>query len=168
MPGLVATLRAAGVTVVNALEDGVVGPTGAPCEAVVVGLCRTFTYALLSGAMAAIAGGARFVATNPDAKIPLADGRDAPGAGALVAAVRTCTGVEPTVVGKPKPFLIETILREAGLRPEEALVVGDREDNRPRRRSRRRLPHLPRPHRRRPHDPPGPSRRGECGGRARR
>lgn len=127
MPGLVATLREAGVRVVNASDDGVVTPEGEKVEVVVVGLCQAFTYALLEGAMAQILGGARFVATNPDASIPL-DGRLAPGAGSLVAAVRTCTGVEPFVVGKPKPFLVETALREAGLRPEESLVVGDRID----------------------------------------
>ena len=128
MPGLVATLRNAGVRVVNAGDDGAVLPGGESARAVVVGLCRTFTYSLLEGAMTAISGGARFVATNPDARIPLAGGKDAPGAGSLVAAVRTCTGVEPYVVGKPQPFLVQTVLREDGLRPEEALVVGDRED----------------------------------------
>ena len=128
MPGLVATLRKAGIGVVNAGADGAVVPQGESAQAVVVALCRTFTYDLLEGAMTEIAGGARFVATNPDKTIPLGGGHDAPGAGSLVAAVQACTGVEPTVVGKPKPFLIETILREAGLKPEEALVVGDRDD----------------------------------------
>ena len=128
MPGLVTTLRKGNVRVVNAGDDGIVLPKGGDAQAVVVALCRTFTYDLLEGAMTQIAGGARFVATNPDPKIPLGGGRDAPGAGSLVAAVKTCTGVEPHVVGKPKPFLVETILRETGLEPEEALVVGDRAD----------------------------------------
>lgn len=128
MPGLVQTLRTAGVKVVNADEEGVVGPTPAAGDAVVVGLCRTFTYPLLDGAMNAVLAGARLVATNPDATFPLEGGRFAPGAGSLVAAVKTCSGVEPFVVGKPQPYLVRTILEDAGLRPEEALVVGDRED----------------------------------------
>ena len=129
MPGLVATLRdEAGVEVVNAGADGVVGPDPRRADTVVVGLCRTLGYDLLWGAMETIAAGARFVATNPDATFPLEGGRLSPGAGSLVAAVRTCSGVEPFVVGKPKPFLVETILREANLRPDEALVVGDRLD----------------------------------------
>ena len=128
MPGLIATLRGAGIEVVNAGDDGVVQPTGDPADAVVVGLCRTLSYELLDGAMNAILRGARFVATNPDATFPLEGGRFSPGAGSIVAAVRTCSGVEPFVVGKPKPFLIETILRDADLQPDEALVVGDRED----------------------------------------
>ena len=128
MPGLVATLRGAGVEVVNADPAGIVGPDPRRAETVVAGLCRTLTYDLLWGAMETVAGGAELVATNPDATFPLEGGRFSPGAGSIVAAVRACTGVEPFVVGKPKPFLIETILREASLRPAEALVVGDRLD----------------------------------------
>ena len=128
MPGLVETLREAGIDVVNADRHGLVGPQGGAAEAVVVGMCKTFDYALLEAAMDGIGAGARFVATNPDATYPLEGGRFCPGAGSLVAAVQTCSGVEPFVVGKPKPFLIETLLAETGLRPDEALVVGDRED----------------------------------------
>jgi len=128
MPGLVSTLRSNDIQVVNADEDGVVRPTAEQAEAVVVGLCRTLSYPLLDGAMNQILSGARFVATNTDATYPLEGGRFCPGAGSIVASVRTCSGTEPFVVGKPKPFLVEAILREAGLRPEEALVVGDRED----------------------------------------
>ena len=129
MPGLVATLRdEAGIEVVNAGPDGVVGPGPRRADAVVVGLCRTLTYDLLWGAMETIHEGARFIATNPDATFPLEGGRLSPGAGSLVTAVQTCSGTAPFVVGKPKPFLIETILKEEGLRPDEALIVGDRLD----------------------------------------
>ncbi len=128
MPGLVSTLRDQGIEVVNAGEDGIVQATANKAEAVVVGLCRSLSYPLLDGAMNQILGGARFVATNTDATYPLEGGRFCPGAGSIVASVQTCSGTEPFVVGKPKPFLVEEILREAALRPEEALVVGDRED----------------------------------------
>lgn len=128
MPGLVATLREAGIAVTNAGDDGVVRQDASKAEAAVVGLCRTLSYDLLWGAMEAIHAGAEFVATNPDATFPLEGGRLSPGAGSIVAAIQACSGKEPFVVGKPKPFLVETILKETGLRPEEALVVGDRED----------------------------------------
>ena len=117
-PGLVATLEEFGVTVSDAPNP----------EAVVVGLCRTFTYDLMREAMTRIRAGARFVATNPDATYPMEGGKLIPGAGSIVAAVRACSQVEPFVIGKPKPFLIELALHDAGLSPRETLVVGDRLD----------------------------------------
>ena len=48
-----------------------------------------------------------------------------PEAGALVAAVRVATGVEPVVIGKPSPTLFQEALRAAGCNPGDALAVGD-------------------------------------------
>ncbi|MEZ0326389.1 MAG: HAD-IIA family hydrolase [Fimbriimonas sp.] len=97
-------------------------------EAVVVGLCRDFTYDLMNQAMQLIRGGARFVATNPDTTYPVENHKLIPGSGSIVAAVQACSETAPFVVGKPNPFLVELVLEEAGLRAEEALVVGDRDD----------------------------------------
>lgn len=130
-PGLVTTLREVGVAVVNALPNGLTVPQGAvqiPVDAVIVGICRHFDYSLMESAMNAILGGAEFVATNRDATYPLEGDRFQPGAGAVVAGIATCTGREPFVVGKPNPFLIETILQETGVSASETLVVGDRLD----------------------------------------
>jgi HAD superfamily hydrolase (TIGR01450 family) len=114
--GLVAALEAAGVRVDEA----------AP-EVVVAGLCRRFDYALLSGAMTHLLDPrVRFVATNRDATFPLEGHRQVPGAGAIVAALVTCSGREPELVGKPDPFLIECILRDTAVAPADALVIGDR------------------------------------------
>lgn len=117
-PGLVQTLGEYGVEM---RETGEV-------EAVVVGLCRFFTYDLMREAMARIRAGAQFVATNPDATYPVEGGGLIPGAGSIVAAVQTASGVVPKVIGKPDPFLTQTALADAGLQAHEALVVGDRMD----------------------------------------
>jgi 4-nitrophenyl phosphatase len=128
-PGLVATLRGAGVDVVNADPDGRVAPDSrSHADAVLVGICRRFDYDLLDGAMQQILGGARFVASNPDATYPLEGGRLIPGSGSLVAAVQACTSETPLVIGKPEPFLVQMVLEEARVAPERALVVGDRID----------------------------------------
>jgi len=116
--GLAETLRDSGIDV----------RTEGETEAVVVGLCRQFTYAWMEEAMTRIRAGAHFVATNPDATYPMEGGRLIPGAGSVVAAVRTCAGIEPFVIGKPKRFLIDEILADAGLKAEETVVVGDRID----------------------------------------
>jgi 4-nitrophenyl phosphatase len=97
-----------------------------PAEAIVAGICRTFTYQWMNDAMQQILKGARFVATNADATYPLEGGRLEPGAGSIVAAIQTCSGADPVVVGKPNPYLVELILRDANISASECLAVGDR------------------------------------------
>jgi 4-nitrophenyl phosphatase len=116
-PGLVEILASRGIHAADAEEE---------CDAVVVGICRSFTYDLMNQAMQRLLKGAAFVATNTDATYPMEGGRVVPGAGSIVAAVRTCSGREPVVIGKPNPFLVEMVLRETGVAAADALVIGDR------------------------------------------
>lgn len=126
-PGLVAMLRAAGLDVVNADDDGRVQALAAKPDALLVGICRTFSYKLLNSAMQAGLSGARYFATNTDKTFPVEEGRTVPGAGSIVAAVSACLGREPEeVFGKPSPYLIELTLQEGGFEPADALVIGDR------------------------------------------
>ena len=92
---------------------------------VAVGLDREATWSSLKDAALAIRGGARFVATNSDATLPSEEG-ELPGAGALVAFLRAATGVEPVVVGKPQVAMFEQALARLGVRPAQAVMVGDR------------------------------------------
>jgi HAD superfamily hydrolase (TIGR01457 family) len=94
-------------------------------EAVVIGWDRSVDYPKLRTASLLIERGAAFVATNTDASYPAPEGRW-PGAGALVAAVETTTGVRAEVVGKPHaPIFTSALRRAGGGRP---LVIGDRLD----------------------------------------
>ena len=95
--------------------------------ALVVGLDRAFDYDKLLAAHAAVRGGARFIATNADATLPTEAGL-VPGAGAIVAAIQTCTGQQPIVIGKPGPLLLEMAAARMGVEPEEVVMVGDRLD----------------------------------------
>jgi 4-nitrophenyl phosphatase len=117
-PGLIEVLAARGIHSIDMEET--------ECNAVVVGICRTFTYDLLNHAMQWILRGAPFIATNPDSSYPLEGGRLIPGAGSIVASVQTASGAEPVMIGKPNPYLVQMILESAGVAPSEALVVGDR------------------------------------------
>lgn len=90
---------------------------------VVVGWDRQLTYDKLKCATLAIRAGAIFVASNTDATYPNPDGLW-PGAGAIVAALRTATGVEPLVAGKPQPTVFELAAQRLGGSP--ALGIGDR------------------------------------------
>lgn len=93
-------------------------------EAVVVGLDPQLTYARLRAACSAIRRGARFVAANLDANLPV-EGELWPGAGAIAAAIRTATGCEPVCVGKPEPYPFQMALERLGTPPQETLMVGD-------------------------------------------
>jgi 4-nitrophenyl phosphatase len=93
---------------------------------VVVGLYYKFDYDSLQRACSAIRRGARFIATNTDATLPVEGGEVWPGAGSIVAAVKTCAGVEPVVIGKPSTYMAELALSRIGLPPEQVLCVGDR------------------------------------------
>lgn len=114
-PGLHATLAEQGLSSVESDAD-----------VVLVGICRSFTYDLLRRGMREIRKGAAFVATNTDASYPIEGGDEIPGAGSLVAAMRTCSGVDPLVIGKPEPYLLQLVAEDAGLDMESILVVGDR------------------------------------------
>jgi HAD superfamily hydrolase (TIGR01457 family) len=96
---------------------------------VVAGLDRAFDYEKLTHATRAILAGARFLATNADALLPIEGGNVIPGAGSIVAALQTATGEAPIVVGKPESGLFEHGLRRLGdLQPHEVVMIGDRLD----------------------------------------
>jgi 4-nitrophenyl phosphatase len=100
-----------------------------PAEWVIAGLDRSFTYEKLTGATRDIMRGARFVATNTDALLPIEGGDVVPGAGTMVAAIRTATAVAPVVLGKPEPGLFEHGLRRLGeLAADDCAMIGDRID----------------------------------------
>lgn len=122
--GLAAALTGIGIDVELATEP----PSGRPVSAVVVGLSRQATYSAIARCQAAILDGAQFIATNRDATYPIENGGLIPGAGSLVAAVATASGMEPEVVGKPEPYLVNHIMAELSVSPSETIVVGDRID----------------------------------------
>ncbi len=96
---------------------------GSP-DAVVVGLDPNLTYARLVVASDCIRAGAHFIATNRDPIYPTERGLR-PGAGSVVAAVETATGVVPVSIGKPAPYLLEAAAHAVGRQPSEAIMIGD-------------------------------------------
>ncbi|MGQ4809268.1 Acid sugar phosphatase [Candidatus Entotheonellaceae bacterium PAL068K] len=119
MPGLIRELREAGLTVL---------PTHEQVTHVVAGLDRGVTYEKLKQAHYAICNGAQFIATNLDATFPDTPTTTTPGAGAIVAVLRTSTGVEPLVMGKPQTTGISQLATAWGVGPREMAAVGDRLD----------------------------------------
>jgi len=103
------------------------GPLPRRYDAVIVGLDPAVDYARLSSAMAAVAGGARLIATNADSRYPTPAGF-LPGAGSIVAALATATGATPEVIGKPGPAMFRSVLESTGIAGAQCVVVGDNPD----------------------------------------
>ena len=93
-------------------------------DAVVVGLDLDVTYQRLVVATDCIRAGAHFIATNRDPVYPTERGLN-PGAGSLVAALETASGVVPVSIGKPAPYLLEAAAHAVGRDPAEAIMIGD-------------------------------------------
>ena len=72
--------------------------------------------------------GAEFIATNLDAVTHLTDAQEWAGNGAMVGAIKGCTGQEPTLVGKPSPLMIDYMEKKFGLDRSRICMVGDRLD----------------------------------------
>jgi 4-nitrophenyl phosphatase len=125
--GMVEELSAAGYEVTAIADADPDRAAALHVDAVIVGLDPDFDGGRLAVAAAAIRDGARFVATNADARYPTPSGFR-PGAGTMVAAIAAASDASPQVIGKPEPAMFETILEEVGIAPDEALVIGDNPD----------------------------------------
>jgi 4-nitrophenyl phosphatase len=93
--------------------------------AVVAGIDWHLTYEHLKRAALNIRAGAKFIGTNGDRTFPSSEGI-IPGAGAILAAIETGSGVKPIVMGKPEPYLYEAALKRMQAVPAQTLVLGDR------------------------------------------
>jgi 4-nitrophenyl phosphatase len=110
---------------IETLENEGFNTIGNHPVAVVAAMDRGITYDKLTQATLLIRGGVPFIGTNPDRSFPIPGGQ-APGAGAILAALEAASDVAPTIIGKPQPGMYKAALARLGTAPEETLVVGDR------------------------------------------
>ena len=94
---------------------------------VVVGETRNYSFEAITKAIRLIDRGARFIATNPDATGPSADGA-LPATGAIAALITKATGKDPYVVGKPNPMMFRSAMNKIGAHSENTAMIGDRMD----------------------------------------
>jgi glycerol 3-phosphatase-2 len=111
-----AELTRAGLTLTDRADQAV---------AVVQGHSPDTGWRLLAEATVALRAGALWVACNLDPTLPTERG-PLPGNGSMVAALRTASGREPQVAGKPAPALLRDAVRRTGAR--SPLMIGDRLD----------------------------------------
>lgn len=99
--------------------------------AVIVGLDRNINYYKIQYAQLCINEnpGCLFIATNTDAVTHLTDAQEWAGNGAMVGAIKGCTGKDPIVVGKPSPLMIDYLCNKLQLTDRKRIcMVGDRLD----------------------------------------
>ncbi len=94
---------------------------------VVLGESRTFSFETLTKAIRLINNGSRFIATNPDATGPSADGV-LPATGSVAALITKATGREPYIVGKPNPMMFRSAMNKINAHSESTGMIGDRMD----------------------------------------
>jgi NagD protein len=114
--GLTTALHTAGYTLTEREPDYVV-----------LGETRTYSFERITQAIRLIDRGARFIATNPDATGPSADG-PLPATGSVAALISRATGVEPYYVGKPNPLMMRSALNAIDAHSETTAMIGDRMD----------------------------------------
>jgi NagD protein len=92
---------------------------------VVLGEPHTYSTDMITRAVQMVAGGAHFIATNPDPSGPGERGIE-PACGALAALIETASGRSPFFVGKPNPLMMRTALNYLDIHSEDTVMVGDR------------------------------------------
>lgn len=94
-------------------------------DIVVSSFDTTLTYRKLEIACRLIRKGALWLSTHPDFNCPTEDGF-IPDSGAITAFIHASTGKEPICFGKPHEPAIRMMCEVTGVRPEEAVIFGDR------------------------------------------
>ena len=114
--GLTTALHEVGYTLTDVAPDFVV-----------LGETRTYSFEAITKAIRLVLGGARFIATNPDATGPSAEG-PLPATGSVAALISKATGRYPYFVGKPNPMMFCSALNRIEAHSENTVMVGDRMD----------------------------------------
>ena len=95
-------------------------------DAVIVSFDRNFNYQKLQAAFDAIKNGARFFATNSDKYRPIMGGGQ-PDAGAIIAAIETCTEKPcEVIVAKPSQHIIDYLTSTVLNQNSNCIIIGDR------------------------------------------
>jgi HAD superfamily hydrolase (TIGR01450 family) len=110
---------------VGELEDAGFSLDDESPDCVVLGFDTSLTYAKLERATLLLRRGVPFIATHPDLVCPTEYGF-IPDCGSMIALLRAASGVDPVIVGKPEPALLQMALERLRLPPSRVAMVGDR------------------------------------------
>jgi len=108
-------------------REGLRRTRGTKADVVVVGLDRWLTYNKLDKAAEAARNGAALVACH-DSRLYMFRNRVAMAVGPIVKAIEYASDKKAVAIGKPSKLMFEMALEMAGVRPEDAVMVGDQEE----------------------------------------
>ena len=92
---------------------------------VLLGYDTELTYKKLDDCCRLLMRGCDYVATHPDLVCPVSYGF-APDCGSVMEMLKTATGREPVVIGKPKPAMALYAMEKFGASKEQTALMGDR------------------------------------------
>ncbi|MFW6287697.1 MAG: HAD-IIA family hydrolase, partial [bacterium] len=98
-PSLYEEFEGFGLDISNQVSDDI--------DFLVLGFDTTLTYKKLWDAHELIMRGIPYLATNPDFVCPLEGGKTMPDCGSMINLLKTSTGREPLVIGKPNIAMVE-------------------------------------------------------------
>lgn len=91
---------------------------------VVLGETHAYSIDQITVAIRLVAGGAHFIATNPDKSGPSEHGI-VPACGAMAALVEQASGRKPLFIGKPNPLMMRLAMNHLGVHSENTVMIGD-------------------------------------------
>ncbi|MFP4661990.1 MAG: HAD-IIA family hydrolase [Halanaerobiales bacterium] len=117
-PSLAKQFKARGIQLTDEKTEDV--------DFLVLGFDTTLNYKKLWDAHDLILRGVTYIATNPDYVCPLAGGKSMPDCGAMISLLKTSTGKEPLVIGKPNTLMIDFVQEKTGFTKDKIAMIGDR------------------------------------------
>ncbi len=106
-----------GLPITDVLEDGI--------DCLCMGFDTELTFKKLEDACILLGRGVDYIATNPDWVCPTWYGY-VPDCGSVSEMLYNATKRRPLFIGKPQPEMVKLAIEKAGLKTEDAVIIGDR------------------------------------------
>lgn len=114
---LVKELRDSQIPVVTEVDEG--------ASIVLIGFDTENTSEKVRNTCIMLGRDVTYLATNPDLVCPVSFGY-IPDCGSMSIMLKNATGKTPFFIGKPQPIMVDCVLKKLAMRPEDAVIVGDR------------------------------------------
>ncbi len=98
---------------------------GPETDAVLLAYDTELNYKKLENCCILLGRGCLYIATHPDMLCPTYYG-SAPDCGCIIEMLKTASGREPVIIGKPQPQMVYSVMEKFGFSREQSCLVGDR------------------------------------------